>query len=96
MSCPGAKMAPRHASRPWRKPIAPTLGGGTLTSAGYIPHLKHRGIHCPVMLEVVRLPIGGAQLYTNHNGLPYPVRTRGGYRYALPGGGFVEGPRNRG
>jgi hypothetical protein len=65
--------------------------GGTNTAAGYVPHLNYRGLRCPVRLATVRTE-RGAVLVTTWGSLPQPVRRRGCYLFALPGGGTIEGP----
>lgn len=66
----------------------------TETSEGAIPHLRFRGLLCPVLLATKAAPgpKPGRVLDTNWCGTPRPVvAPSGAYYYALPGGYRVDG-----
>jgi hypothetical protein len=57
-----------------------TAANGTQTSEGFIPHHKHDGLDCPVMVTVdTKKPAA----------FPTPQRQRKALLFALPGGGCV-------
>jgi hypothetical protein len=75
-----------------RRQVSPDIRrDGTYTSKGFIPHLRHQGIVCPVKLATVRTARGW-MLVMKWDHLPQPVRRGNCYVYALPGGYTVEGP----
>lgn len=78
---------------PRRAHVPRSLERSTFTADGQIPHLRFRGLDCPVMLRVIEPKAGkGRVLDTNWCGMPRPMRSPAGYWYALPGGYRVEGP----
>ncbi|MDE1905997.1 MAG: hypothetical protein KGH75_06050 [Rhodospirillales bacterium] len=69
---------------------------GTVTARGIVPHLKARGILCPVALRV-RINVDGArELVMSKEGLPEPEMMSGAMRYVLPSGKHVTAAQARG
>lgn len=65
---------------------ATTNPNQTVTKEGSIPHRFHKGITCPVMLDV-----DAYASVKELNGLQAPLRYKGKLMFALPGGKFILG-----
>ena len=83
MSSPGAKQGARQRIKPLR--ASDRNQDGTRTARGFIPHLNHNGLQCPVKL-ITRKLAGGNVLDTDLKGLGYPMLRQGAHVFALPGG----------
>lgn len=91
MSRPGKPPDARERTAPRAQQDGEILGGGTLTSAGFIPHLRYRGLRCPVRVMILNTSRGNV-VATNWLQRPLPQRRGHCYLFALPGGGSIEGP----